>query len=254
MLQKQYNKGFYMKYGKLFIALLILVHGIFLQSAELEHPELNPRTTIIAWDVDGVLLKDRTKENKKWLAEHSSFVQAMDAVRKKHKLSDTIDIIDAVAIDYPELAKLAQEFKDLSTKAPRIEGIITALVQLQKVGYTFIIASNMTTKMYQALLANNSLPQDFFSKDFFYIKNHQFNQKPDGTFAGKPDPFYFENLKKYVNQKHSEQFFTFILVDDKDENTAGAQKAGFKTVHFKNTAQMLEELQKLGVQVNTAKF
>lgn len=247
MLQKQYNKGFYMKYGKLFIALLIFAHCIFLQSAELEHPKLNPRTTIIAWDVDGVLLKDRTKENKKWLAEHPHFVQAMDAVKKKNKLSDTIDIIDAVAIDYPELAPQARAFKELSTKAPRIEGIITALAQLQKAGYLFIIASNMTTKMYQALLANNTLPQDFFSKDFFYIKNHPFNQKPDGSFAGKPDAFYFENLKKYVNQKYPNKFTTFILVDDKEENTAGAQKAGFKTVNFKNAAQMLDELKSLGI-------
>jgi beta-phosphoglucomutase-like phosphatase (HAD superfamily) len=242
-----------MKYGKLFIALLILAHCIFLQSAELEHPELNPRTTIIAWDVDGVLLKDRTKENKKWLAEHPQFMQAMDTVKKKHKLSDTIDIIDAVGKENPELAKLAQEFKDLSTKAPRIEGITEALTQLQKAGYLFIVASNMTTKMYQALLANNTLPQDFFSKDFFYIKNHTFNQKPDGSFAGKPDPFYFENLKKYVNQKYPNKFTTFILVDDKEENTAGAQKAGFKTVFFKNPTKMLEELKQLGININYSK-
>lgn len=213
-------------------------------------PCLDSKTTIIAWDVDGVLLKDRTKENKKWLADHPAFVQAMDNVKKKYKLSDTIDIIDAVAKDYPELANQAKEFKELSTKAPRIEGIIQALAQLQKAGYHFIVASNMTTKMYQALLANNSLPQEFFSTEFFYIKNHPFNQKPDGSFAGKPDPFYFENLKKYVNQRYPNQFLTFILVDDKDENTAGAEKAGFKTIHFKNANQMLDELKKLGINLN----
>lgn len=234
------------------ISLCLITQLMAMQPVAL--PPLDPQTTIIAWDVDGVLLKDRTKENKKWLAEHPEFMQAMDAVKKKHKLADTIDIIDAVAKDFPHFAKQAQEFKELSTKAPRIEGITHALEQLQKAGYPFIIASNMTTKMYQALLANNSLPQEFFSKDFFYIKNHPFNQKPDGSFAGKADPFYFENLKKYVNQKYPGQFITFVLVDDKDENTASAQKVGFITVHFKNTKQMLDELHTLGIQVSMAKF
>lgn len=236
-----------MQYFNLFFTNLLITASIYIYSAEVDLKKLDQKTTIIAWDVDGVLLKDRTKENKKWLAEHPQFIQAMDAVKKKHKLSDTIDIIDGVAIDYPELAPQARAFKELSTKAPRIEGIITALAQLQKAGYPFIIASNMTTKMYQALLANNTLPQDFFSKDFFYIKNHPFNQKPDGSFAGKPDAFYFENLKKYVNQKYPNKFTTFILVDDKEENTTGAQKAGFKTVNFKNAAQMLDELKSLGI-------
>lgn len=105
------------------------------QAAQLEPKKLDPHTTIIAWDVDGVLLKDRTRENKKWLAEHLQFAQAMDSSKKKHKLSDTIDIINAVAQDFPNLAKQAEEFKDLSTKAPRIEGITAALAQLQKAGY-----------------------------------------------------------------------------------------------------------------------
>jgi beta-phosphoglucomutase-like phosphatase (HAD superfamily) len=237
-----------MYYTRHFFSYAFILASLFVYPAELEQHKLDPNTTIIAWDVDGVLLKDRTKENKKWLAEHPRFVQAMDTVKKKYTLSDTIDIIDAAAREFGELAKQAQEFKELSTKAPRVEGITQALKHLQEAGYAFVVASNMTVKMYQALLANNSLPQEFFSKDFFYIKNHPLNLKPDGTFAGKPDPFYFENLKKYVNQKYPNKFTTFILIDDKQENSDGAGKAGFKTIHFKNTEQLMIELKKLGIE------
>ena len=113
-----------------------------------------------------------------------------------------------------------------------------------KVQYFGVELMPQEAKLAQGVLAgvlcadieqNTSLPQEFFSKDFFYIKNHPFNQKPDGSFAGKPDPFYFENLKKYVNQKYPNKFTTFILIDDKQENSDGAGKAGFKTIHFKDS-------------------
>jgi len=212
----------------------------------LNQKKLDPKTTIIAWDVDGVLLKDRILESKTWLDEHQELAKAMDKVKKKYKLNDTITILEAVAIDYPELESLARKFKDLSTKSVRMDGITHALAQLHHAGYTFIIASNMTTKTYEALLADKSLPREFFSKDFFYSKNNPFNQKPDGNFAGKPDPIFFENLKKYINLEYPNRFTTFILVDDEEENILGARKVNFKTVHFKNTAQMLQDLQKIG--------
>lgn len=230
-----------------------MVCNTYTRELTLNQKKLDPKTTIIAWDVDGVLLKYRTQESKAWLAEHPELANAMDEVAKKYKLSDTITILEAVALDYPALESVAWKFKDLSTKAPRIDGITHALTQLHHAGYPFIIASNMTTKTYEALLADKSLPKEFFSKDFFFSKNHPFNQKPDGSFAGKPEPFYFENLKKYINLKYPNRFTTFILVDDEEANIVAAQKVGFKTVHFKSVAQMVQELEKLGIQISNQK-
>lgn len=72
----------------------------------------------------------------------------MDTV-KKYVLFDAIDIIDTVGRKFDELAKQAQEFKELCTK-------VLKMIHLSKAGW---------------------------------------------HLCGKPHPFYFENLKKYVNQK-----------------------------------------------------
>src|ERR1700730_7329526 len=57
---------------------------------------LDPKTTIIAFDIDEVILMGREAGYKKWLEGHAQFAQAIGEVKKTYKLMDAHAIINKV--------------------------------------------------------------------------------------------------------------------------------------------------------------
>lgn len=211
--------------------------------------KLDPKSTIIAFDIDEVIITGREAGYEKWLKEQPQFSNYIEAVKKNYKLTDAHTIINKVAEEHPELKSLAEEFKKVIITAPQITGTIEIIHQLVKNGYTVVTASNMTTSTYQSLVDEKVLPAEF-NKEFFFVQTHPFNQKSDGSYYKKPAKEYYQNLIKYVECEYPCRFKNRIFTDDKLENAQAAAAAGtINAIHFINPNQCKEELKKLGVAI-----
>ncbi len=235
-----------------FLSLCLFVLPLPLYSAEQKPPitskKLEPNKTIIAFDIDEVVLAGREAGYKKWLANNPDLAQAIDQTKKKFNLTDATAIINKTAQEFPALKEKAQEFQKIVVSAPRITGTAEILKKLEQKGYGIVAASNMTTSTYQAMVNNGTLPPQF-SNDFFFVATNELNKKPDGTYFEKPSLEYYQNLGVYINQKYPGKYVYRLFTDDKEKNAQGAQKAGLISIHFKNAEQLLEELKELNIDI-----
>lgn len=106
----------------------------------------------------------------------------------------------------------------------------------------------MGKSTYLSLREQNTLPQNLFSRHFYFVKTKKQNKKANGDYHEKPDVQYFLNLKQYAEKKYPGRFKTFIFFDDKKHNINGARKAGLETIHFKNAQQLEKKFKHFGLQ------
>jgi|GEM_PF-6660649 FMN phosphatase YigB (HAD superfamily) len=208
---------------------------------------LDPSKTIFAFDIDEVVLTGREPGYKKILKENPELAQAIDETAKKYHLSDASPIITKTIEEYPALKEKALAFQKAVISAPQIEGTKLLINKLTKNGYSIVAASNMTNSTYLGLVDNKTLPGQF-SRNFFFVATNELNKKADGTFFQKPSPEYYQNLITYINKQFPGRFTHIIFTDDKLENAEGAKKVpGIISIHFKNPAQLEQDLISLGV-------
>lgn len=209
----------------------------------------NPTNTIIAIDLDEVVIKERENSLTSWFSKPSrwGFALALSRAKKKYGISDAYPLIDSVVQKHPKYAKLAHRLKKRLIQAKPIHGTQALITHLIQQGYTIIPASNMTTSVYKALLTNNHLPIVFKQKPYF-IKTKKCNKKSNGRYYAKPTAAYYKNLKNYIDRKFSQQFTQIIFIDDKNENVRAARKEGIFGIHFKNPAQLRQALAQLGIK------
>ena len=241
---------------KYILSLLILTTSPIL-SMHIEQPtcskqtkKLPPHNTIIAFDLDEVVLTGREPGYKKWIENNPDLGQAIGQIKKKYNLSDATAIINKTAEEFPALKEKAQEFQKVVITAPQIAGTTKILNKLSQQGYGIVAASNMTTSTYQGMVDNKTLPEQF-SKNFFFVATNELNKKSDGTYFEKPSPEYYQNLRIYVNQKYPGRYTHLLFTDDKEANAQGAKQVpGISSIHFKNPDQLLKDLQELGVDID----
>ncbi len=229
--------------------LIFLLIMVSFQGKTAGQGAFNPANTIIACDIDDVVIKERENGLKSWFLKPSrwGFALALSQAKKRYNITDAYPLIDRVVQKHPKYAKIAQRFKKRLVQVqpvPGMRGLVTRLVQE---GYTVIPASNMTTSIYKGLLADNKLPAIFNTKNFF-IKTKKCNQKHDGRYYAKPNAQYYKNLKQYIARKFPQRFTNIIFIDDKKENVRAACKEGIFGIRFKNDAQLRIELQRLGIK------
>lgn len=211
---------------------------------------LEPSKTIIAFDLDEVVLTGREPGYKKWIENNPDLGQAIGTIKKKYNLSDATAIINKTAEEYPNLKEKALEFQRVVITAPQIQGTAQILQKLSKKGYGIVAASNMTTSTYQGMVDNKTLPEQF-SKNFFFVATNELNKKSDGTYFEKPSPEYYQNLLTYINQKYPGKYIHVLFTDDKEANAEGAKKVpGLISIHFKNPEQLAQDLKNLGVDLD----
>ncbi|HEY3311853.1 MAG TPA: HAD family phosphatase [Anaerolineales bacterium] len=59
----------------------------------------------------------------------------------------------------------------------------------------------------------------------------------------KPDPRFFEMMLEQIGRPATE----CVFIDDSAANVAAAGQMGFKTIHFKSTSQMLDEMEQMEI-------
>ncbi len=70
---------------------------------------LDPQSTIVAFDLDEVVLNGREAGYTKWATEHPQFSKAMQEVKTAYKNVDKVT--EAIIQAHPEMKELAEEFK-----------------------------------------------------------------------------------------------------------------------------------------------
>ena len=235
--------------SRLFFYLAIL--SLFLSIRHVRSAHINPTTTIIACDLDEVVISGREASYMHWLMAPSrlSFAMTVKKVRKRYKLYDPLLIIEKIKQLYPKLSKKAEEFKKIIGLAPLKKKTVALLGLVAQQGYTFVAASNMAKGTYGTLVQNQVLPE-IFSPEIYFVKTKKSNKKADGSYYEKPDLEYFINLKKYIQKKYPDKRFEHIVfIDDKEKNVKVAREAGLIAIHYKNSQQLRESLVQIGIIV-----
>lgn len=224
---------------------------------------LDPQRTMVAFDIDGVLLAlGREEGYQKYIKQHPDLAKAIGETKSKYNFEDAELIIDKTIEAHPELKQEALEFKKLVFSGNPLLGTTRLVTELNQQGYGIIAASNMTPSTYQALLKQGTLPSEF-STTFFFVpftkgneipaaeiaENKKSDPKNTKAYYEKPNVGYYKNLKNYVEQRYPGKYINFVFTDDKLENVEGARKAGLTAIHFKNPEQLRTELKELGVDI-----
>lgn len=211
----------------------------------------NPATTLIATDIDEVVIFGREPGSLLWFAHpyRVGFGLKMRKARNKYHLHDAYAIIDKVVEHNPTYAKLGEQYKARLISGTVNKGTITILSSLQQQGFTVLPASNITKSVYRALVTNNVLPKTLFTTQNYFVKTKKCNKRSNGDYYKKPSLEYYKNLQAYIQKKYPGRFENIIFIDDKKANVKGARKVGITAIHFKNPEQVKRKLQKLGIAV-----
>ncbi|MGV9174088.1 MAG: HAD hydrolase-like protein [Promethearchaeia archaeon] len=118
-------------------------------------------------------------------------------------------------------------------------GVINIIKQLKKEGYHLVVFSGNVTEKVQFLEERYNFKQHFDA--------HVFSN--ECCLNKRSLPFYKE-LTNHVKSEASEA----ILIDDQRRNLSFAEKVGFNTILYFTCHDLIQELEKYGVQVNGVKY
>lgn len=210
----------------------------------------SPQNLIIATDLDDVVLQ------KNWggilgtvIKNITSLGKARNAYKKFKKTNSTAkDIRTGGEAFYIYLTAnkndpLAEKLLKACTHKYPITGTVSIMQSLASQGYEIYTATNMGPLFFAAMqkkypaIFNETCIRTGLTVDY---------AQPD--IIKKPDPRYFEELKKRLNPNNDKHL---LFIDDKLENVNAARKAGLLAIHFKNPKQLRSALHKYGICVRS---
>lgn len=230
---------------------------------------ITPENTEIAWDIHGVLMHQpisKILNNIEYGALFALFPPAAKGallslfdnglttkeqiiIKKAFQLLKSGDISGEGFYwlfknhGFEQLAAMTRQLADAYCPYP---GIIELIQELDRLGYTQRIASNIGSNFYKNL-------QQVHPKLFSYFKGGTtvYYQQEDGSINF--DPIRKPN-KDYIGQYNIENASTLkpqvILIDDRISNVAGL-KDPWITIAFTSVAQLRKDLIALGLPLNS---
>lgn len=142
-----------------------------------------------------------------------------------------------------QLYKLTMHIVNTQQVDPEVKEIV---IELRDVGYPLRIASNIGKEMYielkQQLKDSGSNVFAYFDQDAQGMEGKTIDYRVSPV--QKPDRAFFE---EFLDAYDPDRTKLIIFVDDKLVNVKAAIQLGFVGIHFKNAAQLKNDLQVLGV-------
>ncbi len=205
---------------------------------------LNPKNTIIVVDLDDVVL-ERNKKGvfKKAIKYGGRFLKGRKEFRKRKGVAGDKGQRYGEGF-YVELqrqgkTKLAKALKEVCIQKSLKKDTIKELKKLRDAGFEIWCATNLGDTFFAEL--KRKYPEIFNNN---FIKHGMTVDYTAKEIIQKPDPRYFERLKKRINPQGTK---TLLFIDDKPENTQAARKAGLKTITFRRAGQMKQALHQFGI-------
>lgn len=213
---------------------------------EQKQASFSPLTHIFLWDLHEVILK---KDRKNWVKVALNFDRKWELIRKLNKKSiaifltfvlERLKIIKKQMVS-EELIQAARTTKNeafvelittiCSSYIP-IKGTTEIMSELSALGYKHHLGSNIGKTVFENCL--NYFPYIF---EIFEACAIPFN-KSESEIIKKPHPEFFLSHAKQQNKEPDH----FIFIDDRKVNVLAAQSVGMHAIHFKNPAQLRDEL------------
>jgi FMN phosphatase YigB (HAD superfamily) len=206
---------------------------------------MSPQNTIITFDIHGVLFNpDHRKIVRLAWRNKSAFLIgfyffnpkfAYQVLSLKLKGAVPEEYFMRLTHAYPSLEKYKKLAIDISN-AQIPQGEIVRMVQkLKNLGYTLHLFSNIGDTIAKDLSA--SYPEIFALFDQLHVPGAHNN------YTGKRQPGGFALYQATCNPEKKQ----VILIDDNKQNMARAAQVGITGIYFKNTGQLLTELQRLQI-------
>lgn len=205
-------------------------------------PTYNPQNLIIATDLDDVVLK------KKWSGILSvvfkNILHAFPAYKEFKEYKKTTPNADSIRkggegfyiyLKNKGNHKPAAKVLEACTQKQLIHGTVKIMQSLADTGYSIYTATNIGPIFFAEL-------QKKFPKVFndACIKHGMTVDYSQTDIIKKPNPRYFEDLKKKLNPDDDKHI---LFIDDKLENVEAARAAGLLAIHFKTDKQLQKDLQ-----------
>ncbi len=116
------------------------------------------------------------------------------------------------------------------------QSMINLILKLKKDGYKVYAASNIWSELLDDLKKEKPIFNDLFDGIYHPTKGNPYE---------KPEKHYYQNLKKYLKD-HGEQSKKIIFIDDRYENVSAAIEEGLIGIRFKNSSNLVKNLNSLG--------
>lgn len=198
-----------------------------------------PENTIIATDIDDVILKrNKTSLFIKVIKHAPAMIKYLKLAKKRNKLTGSHSYdSERIYIDCLKEGDFAtaRAIRSVAARSKRINKEILLLYQkLHTQGFTFNMATNIGSIFIKDIkqkfphVFNSSFIQDGMTVDF-----------GSSDIIKKPDLRYFKQLQEIVNPQSDKHI---IFIDDKLENVLAARKAGLIAIQFINAQQLTREL------------
>lgn len=206
-------------------------------------PNYTPENTVFAWDIDDVLLKKPSKFKPVMRILAKGLIR-FHLLKAWYYSTDQRETGEEWAqfFEHNNSKDIADLVREISYGKTPIEGTVEILEELKACGYTHNAATNMGTKDFA--FYENACP--FFSH---FMHKNAVNYSA-GVKIKKPNPQYFTNYFDTCAPEFKKE--NTIFIDDRIENVKAAIAAGMIGIHFKNPAQLREELCKMGILMPVA--
>jgi len=205
--------------------------------------KLEPKKTIIAVDLHGVLFTHNYKKMFKTFWQHKKKLKLLRAIISPALWLDFFKLLKKNAVAEEYIVGLANKhhrlkpfvplgIKIANTQQPS-EPVIAMLKTLKKNGCSLHLFSNIGDTIFADLL--NKFPKTFTLFEGFTIS------APKNNYQRKPQAQAFQDFLK----KHNQNNKTVILIDDKRKNIRGARQNGLIGIFFESAQQIEKRLQEL---------
>lgn len=195
------------------------------------------------WQLLGILINPRLIAGLAGMV-YQAMVNNMPWAPHKYKELTAEELI-CIVREYGNEELLALTIQIVNTQHvdPEVKEIVTAL---KEQGYPLRIASNIGKDIYikfkQQLEDSNANIFALFEQDEHGMEGKTIDYRVSPV--QKPDLSFFQ---EFLDAYDPEGKKLFIFIDDKLVNVKAASQKGFVGIHFKNAAQLKNDLHELGV-------
>ncbi len=207
---------------------------------------LSPHTTMVIFDIHGVLCKAKFSEIIKTFF-HSPYRGVIfrhalrpklwiDAFRLWRQAAVAGTYIAFVKAHYPKLIPCIPLFIHMANSQEPNNSVLAIIKKLKAQGYTLNVLSNIDDEILADL---RSTPCGQMLIHFDEVMGTQAHSQ------GKPSPDMYKDFIAQHNGDHK----TMIFIDNRRRNVRGARRAGMIGILFKNAHQLEHALRRLGIVV-----
>jgi FMN phosphatase YigB (HAD superfamily) len=153
--------------------------------------------------------------------------------------------------EFPELERYRDEIYDIRRLESPIPAMIALLKKLKDRGYLLVLASNLEPDVFAYNLKECPEYLDFF--DFHFLSKDETDKK-DTVYISKPNPQYFVDLRKKINEYAGVgDDVEIIFIDDRTENVESAAQQSELNIRAVTPEEFKKEYDQNMVKENNEK-